>query len=744
MIPRHNLTKPILCTLFVFITLLSAFIATNGIINTPPPVVNISLPNEQTSGNTQSTSTTILSLPSQAAIPTVSSQRDRLQQQTLATIAEECNVHQRNVKTNCFIVEESYFKSYSRGTSGKSYSDKEEKLLVPLAVNPGAQLFVDWYQKKGGKVKGLVTMTMEDLIHMNDKQQTLIADFSQQVAYTLSQPCCDGDEYDDLQTAPSVGKMSSFVSLRDRVSELQPIQKHLFWVLFNHSLSRRFEFLKYKHLATGGTKGRKLLKKSPLPCSLHPQLGLPLQHPFVSFHRNHLKPLTIEWIINNKEQADSLELPTIASSAKRMAKWKTKKHEALASYLKNGRSDQQHTVLSIGGMGYFQAHVSGGYFTNMWHTVGDYYNLLFHTLSDFWTTPLSGCLANDAKQSLDDSISSNHKTLSVEENRCLPPITWLTRTPYSIQGKGCRTSLDCRSYSLFDPFRKAFKDRVVFIDDEERVASDAKRYCDAKRESIESDRKEDKQEEVDLSSRQKSTYLHFPFVFLGLKNECSPIPMKGVGSLECQRSYRAMRDFTLTQYGLDPAQQICPHSSSNVHNDSLSACVSPFIHIMSRQKDKYRYFTPFEEMVSAIKKAAQAHTSSPQGGEDVSRGKRPRVEVVVLHGGMSFADQLQIIHNTTLLVAGRGGGTALSLFLPVGAAYLSISGHDKWNPWRDLQPDWYHLGHYTATFVHHEDPNRSPQLFGGNVDGNRAAYKVNPDAVGGAVATMLKQIDGKG
>ena len=102
------------------------------------------------------------------------------------------------------------------------------------------------------------------------------------------------------------------------------------------------------------------------------------------------------------------------------------------------------------------------------------------------------------------------------------------------------------------------------------------------------------------------------------------------------------------------------------------------------------------------------------------------MQVISLSGKVPFEEQLNSVRNSTVLLAGRGGGTGLSMFLPSGGIFLSVSGSDRWNPTRDLVPSWISLVHYEAQMVHHESPKKPPLRFsGGAVDANRCGYVVN-------------------
>jgi hypothetical protein len=146
----------------------------------------------------------------------------------------------------------------------------------------------------------------------------------------------------------------------------------------------------------------------------------------------------------------------------------------------------------------------------------------------------------------------------------------------------------------------------------------------------------------------------------------------------------------------------------------------PETHFMSRQGDVYRHMTPFDAVVEELRASYVARGCDPDRS----------LAVLKLSSSLPFAEQVRSVANRTVLVAGRGGGTTLSIFLPDGGLYLSVSGFDRWSPFRDLVPRWVRLEHLEVALVHHMDPSRPPQQFKaggkGYVDPNRAAYRIDP------------------
>lgn len=259
---------------------------------------------------------------------------------------------------------------------------------------------------------------------------------------------------------------------------------------------------------------------------------------------------------------------------------------------------------------------------------------------------------------------------TVEPISKLSPV-WFTRTGMDQLRQGCHDPKSCASNTLFDPFAKYFNGGVVFV-----------------------------------TSTMEPVFV--AYLVIGINTRCSPIATEDVGVKACQDNLRAVRERLLSIYDI---------TSTNVQPK-----MCPTIHMMSRQGEKYRHITPFLEMNDAL------------AGEISSRLRCiGTVTIIRIGRSMSFADQIRSVANFSVLIAGRGGGTALSIFLPVGGLYVSLSSFDRWSPYRDLVPNWIQLKHVEVGLVHHEDFRRPAQVFGSGknryVDPNRAAYLVKPREV---------------
>lgn len=271
------------------------------------------------------------------------------------------------------------------------------------------------------------------------------------------------------------------------------------------------------------------------------------------------------------------------------------------------------------------------------------------------------------------------------------PLHFMTRTGKAALRKGCATPEACEAMALFSPFATLFsRGKFSFLHE----------------------------------GRKKSRHA---FVLIGINTRCSPIATEELAVPECHAALRGMRDFLLSRNALDPLAAV---------SSERRRC--PTVHFMSRQGDKYRHMTPFEDSVAAVRRELQRR-GCPSTENDV--------RVIKLHGGMSFAEQVRSVNNHTVLIAGRGGGTALMPFLPIGGGFLSVSGFDKWNPFRDLEPAWLAIHHYEAQLVHHENPQSPPQKFCSKgkcyVDPNRAAYRIDPTALAAALCALIDKMNSR-
>lgn len=265
-------------------------------------------------------------------------------------------------------------------------------------------------------------------------------------------------------------------------------------------------------------------------------------------------------------------------------------------------------------------------------------------------------------------------------------VTWLTRTAKGQLNKGCATPSQCSRLALFEPFSRLFGHRVVFVDD------------------------------------ASAGSIYVKHLVVGLNTRCSPIPTEEVGVPLCQSNLRSVRDTLLMLFDI-------PH----VRTVSVEEARCPTVHIMSRQGDYYRHMTPFPDLISEMRRLfAVAYPTCAEA-----------LHVIKLSGKMSFREQILSVYNHSVLFAGRGGGTAYSIFVPDGGVYVSVSGFDQWSPYRDLIPKWIHLEHITVDLVHHEDWRKPPLWFGSGKsryqDPNRAAYLVKPTEVAEKTIGVLKR-----
>ena len=303
---------------------------------------------------------------------------------------------------------------------------------------------------------------------------------------------------------------------------------------------------------------------------------------------------------------------------------------------------------------------------------GAQYLNVWHTLADF---------GNMAYHTIGSLL-----TFAKEKGMDRKLLTWVSRTPFHQMHRGCFDFKSCTSLPLFDLIQRLLGGTFRLLGSEQAP-------------------------------------LRFKFLLIGLNTRCSPIPTEDVGIPMCHTNLKNVRNALLESYGL-PTERVVTKEEA----------WCPTVHVMSRQTDRYRRITPFEEMVKALRKL---YSDTLQCSSD-------RIRVISLSTSIPMREQIESVANSTILLAGRGGGTTLSMFLAKGGGYLSISGDDRWNPFRDLVPEWVTLEHYRAKVVHHENPDRPPQKFGAGksayTDPNRAGYKVVPSDVASSLEKLVKKL----
>jgi hypothetical protein len=309
----------------------------------------------------------------------------------------------------------------------------------------------------------------------------------------------------------------------------------------------------------------------------------------------------------------------------------------------------------------------------------------------FYQQPVSGAMYRNVWHTLSDMYFTFAHTLRPLLEAHIS-MTWVTESPRYVFNKGCASVKECQKLALFTAFDRLFEGRVYFARDG---------FADG-------------------ATAASKTSRRFGLLLLGINQRCSPVPTEGLDVPVCQGALRFMRDRLLRDLELPVDAAITPGDVR-----------CPLVHVMNRQPDKYRRITPFEAMVAELRASYTARGCPEE-----------RVAIYSLHGGMSLREQVATVANATILLAGRGGGTGYSPLLPLGAGYLSVSGNDRWSPYRGLVPQWITLRHYEARMVHHENPNKPPQKFYNPpiVDANRIGYRVDPSEVTKAVWALAAEL----
>eukprot|EP00658_Telonema_sp_P-2_P044172 TRINITY_DN32029_c0_g1_i1.p1 TRINITY_DN32029_c0_g1~~TRINITY_DN32029_c0_g1_i1.p1 ORF type:complete len:200 (-),score=32.94 TRINITY_DN32029_c0_g1_i1:561-1160(-) len=86
-----------------------------------------------------------------------------------------------------------------------------------------------------------------------------------------------------------------------------------------------------------------------------------------------------------------------------------------------------------------------------------------------------------------------------------------------------------------------------------------------------------------------------------------------------------------------------------------------------------------------------------------------------------FDRQFHALQNVSILIAGRGAITSLSIGLPDGAAYFGLAGtSDLWEPYGHVQMQWITFKHYVTKMRRPEKPKHGKVL-----NPNSANYQIH-------------------
>jgi hypothetical protein len=280
-------------------------------------------------------------------------------------------------------------------------------------------------------------------------------------------------------------------------------------------------------------------------------------------------------------------------------------------------------------------------------------------------------------------------------------ITWYTLTPLWVKKTpdthACHTVGACRrERPLFEAFFRLFGGRVEYINDGFSAGA---------------------------AEDQRASSVRVDYLMLGINYRCSAIPDEGMDTPECQSALRGARQSLLRDMQL-PVDRVV----------SAAELRCPAVHIVSRQRAYYRKIWPWDEFLAAVRGVLRT-----RGCADADA----LVRVYDFSSSVSLYTQLKSVANSTVVIAGRGAGTSWVAWLPDGGGYLSVSGRDRWQPYRQLIPSWVTFHHTTVAMVHHENPYRKPLKFfkPPKIDANRVGYLVDPSRIAKDLEELLKTME---
>eukprot|EP00760_Papus_ankaliazontas_P008329 PhM_4_TR13731/c4_g1_i1/m.25179 len=315
----------------------------------------------------------------------------------------------------------------------------------------------------------------------------------------------------------------------------------------------------------------------------------------------------------------------------------------------------------------------GACFRNAWHTVADYMTVMFHTLS-----------------MIRETSERDDATITVFTATC--------GDVYRL--KECYDVESCTKPSLFW-FVREMVSRVYWFGTSEATA-----------------RAGPMQLSSSSPSSSSSRYLRFPKLCIGANAECSPFHV-GLNTPTCQSNLWSFRRHFLLRGDT--------HNNNNVDAAvSSGEMMCPRVVYLSRANAQYRRWFNDKECLELLEThIAQKYCHSNNNNNNNNKF----VQTVVLHGKLSAQAQIDIVHNATIIITGRGAASAFLPFLRVGGGFLSITA-DKWEPYSDMDPWWYATVHRVVKMTHHEDPRRAPVRFSFGYDSNRCGYvEQNPSAL---------------
>lgn len=211
--------------------------------------------------------------------------------------------------------------------------------------------------------------------------------------------------------------------------------------------------------------------------------------------------------------------------------------------------------------------------------------------------------------------------------------------------------------------------------------------------------------------RREIKRMTFKTLVIGTRTRCSVVAESGINTTDCHKNLEMYRRRMLRLHGL--------HDRA-VSREDLRC---PRVVLLDRVGAKWRRLHNQDAVLAALKSALPSCAT---------------ITRVTFSKKVALRDQIWVVLNSTVVMAGRGAASSLFPFLPRGGVYVSFSS-DRWNPFRDIEPVWVRkVVHRFVKPVHHARADLPPQRFSFGVDTNRCGYlEESPTGFAKAVMNAL-------
>ena len=398
-----------------------------------------------------------------------------------------------------------------------------------------------------------------------------------------------------------------------------------------------------------------------------------------------------------------------------------------------------------GDVAYLAPPTSGGMYFNLWHQIADILFSYFVTLAHIIPLDSNYILHGDGvPRGGDHTSSSPFKRREFPTAPTATKVTWLTMTPWTTLRNGCYSQATCDEQMLFLPFTRLFH-QYYFMDDPTSVQNTiVSRNSSNNALSSSSLPPSNESESAASSSAHQQQppsppdYLRYNSLIIGRDTQCDVYKHKEITRpLYCARALRAFNQYLLHNGDATYQERIAGVSrvgygadrslAPNLHLVRLNNTITtrkvtpaevrcPQIRYVTRSKQRYRKVLPTTEFVNGL--LGYFNTSFShclEGGLTAIDFVKP----LSFNYSSPFDAQFRALQGVSMLIAGRGAITTLSIGLPDGAAYFGLAGPtDPWEPYGHINMEW-------VTFKHYVTKMRRPEKSKKALNPNNANYYVN-------------------